>query len=122
MLILLVLLQVKHMFADYYLQTPRMLMGRETYLHLGRAEHAGVHGVGSVIAFVIMGTPVLFTVLIVVAEWIVHFHIDWVKARWSVQKAHKPTDAGFWRAAGVDQAAHQLTYVTMAVAWYFALF
>lgn len=118
MLILLVLLQIKHMFADFYMQTPRMLSGRDTYLHLGRAEHAGVHALGSVIVFVIMGAPVLFTVLVVAAEWVVHFHIDWAKARWSVRKQHTPAQAGFWRAAGLDQACHQLTYIAMAWAWW----
>lgn len=117
MLILLVLLQIKHMFADYYLQTPRMLSGRETYMHLGRAEHAGVHALGSIIVFVIMGAPVFFTLWVVAAEWIVHFHIDWAKASWSVRKKHGPMEAGFWRAAGTDQAGHQLTYIAMAWAW-----
>ena len=117
MLILLVLLQIKHMFADFYMQTPRMLSGRDTYLHLGRAEHAGVHALGSVIVFVIMGAPVGFTLWLVVAEWIVHFHIDWFKARWSMRKQHSPAEAGFWRAAGTDQALHQLTYLAMAWAW-----
>ena len=42
-LILLSLLQVKHMFADYFLQTRKMLEGRGAYLHLGRAQHALVH-------------------------------------------------------------------------------
>ncbi|OWU70595.1 DUF3307 domain-containing protein [Marinibacterium profundimaris] len=117
-LILLVLLQIKHMFADFYLQTPRMLSGRETYVHLGRAEHAGVHALGSMIVFVLMGTPVLLTLLIVAAEWIVHFHIDWAKARWSMCKQHTPSEAGYWRATGADQFGHQLTYLAMAWAWW----
>ena len=117
MLILLVLLQIKHMFADFYLQTPRMLSGRDKYLHFGRAEHAGVHALGSIIVFVLMGAPVLFTFWVVMAEWVVHFHIDWAKACWSVRKKHSPTEAGFWRAAGTDQALHQMTYLAMAWAW-----
>lgn len=117
MLILLVLFQVKHMFADFFLQTPRMLSGREKYLHRGRAEHAGVHAIGSIAVFVLMGAPVFFTLWVVVAEWVIHFHIDWGKARWSMQRQHTPAEAGFWRAAGVDQAGHQLTYIAMAWAW-----
>ncbi len=118
MLILLVLLQIKHMFADFYMQTPRMLSGRETYLHRGRAEHAGVHALGSILVFVIMGAPVLFTILVVLSDWVVLVHLDWAIARWSMRKKHTPAEAGFWRAAGTDQFGHQLTYLAMAWAWW----
>ena len=116
-LILLCLFQVKHMFADYFLQTPKMLQGRCTYLHMGRAQHAGVHVIGSAISLMIVGTPFAALAALLIAEWVVHFHIDWGKARYSTAKAHTPQDAGFWRAAGFDQALHQLTYVAMIWAW-----
>ena len=79
---------------------------------------AGVHALGSMIVFVLMGTPVLLTLLIVAAEWIVHFHIDWAKARRSMCKQHTPSEAGYWRATGADQFGHQLTYLAMAWAWW----
>ncbi|MDK3017191.1 DUF3307 domain-containing protein [Pseudodonghicola flavimaris] len=117
LLILLCLLQIKHMFADYFLQTPRMLSGRGQYLHLGRAEHAGVHALGSVIAFLLVGAPLPFIVVIVILEWILHFHIDFWKARQCDQKQLDPFKPAFWRASGVDQALHQFTYVAMIWAW-----
>ncbi|QBF30701.1 DUF3307 domain-containing protein [Thalassococcus sp. S3] len=116
-LILLCLLQFKHMFADYFLQTPKMLAGRATYFHMGRAQHAGVHAVGSALALVIVGTSLPLLLFLIVAEWIVHFHIDWGKASYSDAKAYTPAQAGFWRAAGFDQALHQLTYIAMVWAW-----
>jgi hypothetical protein len=116
-LLLFCLLQIKHMFADYFLQTPRMLAGRGTYLHLGRAQHAAVHAVGSAIAFALVGTPFLFIPVICLAEWVLHFHIDWGKAKHSERTQLTPTDAGYWRAAGLDQALHQLTYIGMVGAW-----
>lgn len=120
-LILLSLLQVKHMFADYFLQTPKMLEGRGSYLHIGRAQHALVHAAGSVICFVVLGTPVWFIAVICAVEWAIHFHIDWGKATYTASKGHGPTDAGFWRAAGFDQFLHQMTYVGMVGAWVLAL-
>lgn len=116
-LVLLALFQVKHMLADYFLQTQRMLSGRGEYFHIGRAQHAGVHAVGSVLVFAAVGAPPLFILTIVVIEWLVHFNIDWAKARFSETHNLTPAQAGFWRAAGVDQAAHQLTYVAMIWAW-----
>lgn len=117
LLALLILLQTKHMFADYFLQTRMMLDGRETYLHFGRFLHAGIHAVGSLIAFVLVGTSLAFIIPVVLVEWVVHYHIDWMKGRYTAQQKLTPADAAFWRAAGVDQALHQLTYVVMIWAW-----
>lgn len=116
-LILLALLQVKHMFADYYLQTPRMLAGRCRYLHAGRAQHAGVHAGFTALVLAVMGTPWTWIAALCLAEWAVHFHIDWGKARWSEAKGHTPQEAGFWRAAGFDQFLHQASYLALAWAW-----
>ena len=120
-LILLALFQIKHMFADYFLQTPKMLEGRGSYFHMGRAQHALVHAVGSVICLVIIGSPIAFIAIIVALEWVVHFHIDWGKASYSSAKGHTPADAGFWRAAGFDQMLHQMTYIAMTWAWVVAV-
>lgn len=112
-LVLLFLLQIKHLFADFYLQTPRMLRGRAVYVHMGRFQHAGLHGVGSLVAMVLVGVPVGLALVISLIEWAVHFHIDWAKGRWSDYTGHAPDQAGYWRAFGVDQTAHHLTYLVM---------
>lgn len=116
-LLLLCALQIKHMFADFFLQTPKMLSGRCAYVHAGRAQHAGVHVVGSVIVFALFAAPLGFILLLAVLEWIVHFHIDFGKARYSEMKNLNPKQARFWQAMGADQALHQLTYIAMGWAW-----
>ncbi|MFV0513563.1 MAG: DUF3307 domain-containing protein [Jhaorihella sp.] len=116
-LLLFCLLQIKHMFADYFLQTPRMLSGRGQYLHLGRAQHAGVHALGSAVAFLAAGAQFGFVIIIAALEWVVHFNIDWGKAHYCDGKGLGPADAAFWRAAGFDQALHQFTYIAMVSAW-----
>ena len=113
LLILLFLLQVKHMFADFFLQTPRMLAVRGQYAHFGRAQHAAIHAGGSAIALVVLGAPSTFIVVLCVLEWAVHYHIDWAKGVHSERTGHGPDNAVYWRAFGVDQALHQLTYVAM---------
>lgn len=113
---LLILLQAKHLFADFYLQTPRMLRDRGVYLHLGRVQHAGLHALGSLVAMLVFGVPMMLALLVCIAEWVVHFHIDWAKGRWSDHKDHGPDQAGYWRAFGVDQALHQWTYILMVLA------
>lgn len=112
-LVLLFLLQLKHLFADFYLQTARMLRDRSRYVHVGRAQHAGVHALGSIAAMLVCGVGVLPLLLIAAAEWVVHYHIDWAKGIWSDRQGHGPDDASYWRAFGFDQALHQWTYIIM---------
>lgn len=116
-LLLICLLQIKHMFADFFMQTPKMLSGRGEYWHAGRAQHAGVHGLGSLLVFLIMGAPLPFTLIIVALEWVVHFNIDFGKASYSDKKQLTPTQARFWHAVGFDQFLHHMTYVAMTWAW-----
>lgn len=112
-LALLFLLQLKHLFADFYMQTARMLANRARYLHMGRVQHAGLHGVGSLVAMVLVGVPVGLALVVSLIEWAAHFHIDWGKGFWSERMGHSPEDASFWRAFGLDQALHQWTYLVM---------
>jgi len=116
-LLLFCLLQIKHMFADFFMQTPKMLSGRGQYWHMGRAQHAGVHAVMSIPVFAIVGAGPLFIVMLVAAEWVVHFNIDWCKGRICQAQNLDPFKPAFWRITGVDQALHQLTYVAMIWAW-----
>ncbi|MFT6676963.1 MAG: hypothetical protein ACJAVM_003172 [Sulfitobacter sp.] len=116
-LTLLILLEVKHLFADFFMQTPRMLSGRARYAHLGRAQHAGVHALLSFLALMALGGAWGFVVLLCVLELVVHYHIDWLKGLHSEKTGYTPADPGYWRAFGVDQLAHQLTYVAMIWAW-----
>ncbi|MEP2031096.1 MAG: DUF3307 domain-containing protein [Paracoccaceae bacterium] len=120
-LFLLFLFQIKHMFADFFLQTQRMLTDRAEYIHFGRFQHVVIHALGSAIVFLAIMTGPGFILVTVIIEAVVHYHIDWAKGWYSSAANQTPMDAGYWRAMGVDQALHQITYVAMALAWvYFA--
>jgi hypothetical protein len=116
-LLLFAALQIKHLVADFFLQNAKMIQGREKYWHMGRAMHAGIHVFLTAICFALFGTSLLFIFWIVVAEFIVHFHIDWGKARYSVDKQLTPEQPLYWYAMGTDQALHQLTYIAMVWVW-----
>ena len=117
LLILLALLQIKHMFADFFWQTPRMLAHRDRYVHTGRAQHAGLHALGSVLTLLVVGTSLPLILAIILAEWVAHYHIDWGKGLWSERFPYTPADGPYWKAVGVDQALHQLTYLAIAWSW-----
>ena len=105
------------MLGDFFLQTKTMLNGRGQYMHFGRLMHAGVHALLSFVVFMIVGSPLVFVLLLVLAEMIVHFHIDWWKGQLTAKQNLTPAQASYWRATGIDQALHQLTYVAMIWLW-----
>ena len=116
-LVLVGLLQIKHLLADFYFQTLWMLTGRDQYLHLGRTSHAGLHSIFSVIVFALFGTPITWLVILFLLEFVIHFHVDFWKARENVVKGLTPEDAKFWRAMGLDQCIHHLTNLFMVWLW-----
>lgn len=114
LLVGLVLFQVKHYLADFHWQTPWMLSNKGLYGHPGGLAHAGLHGLLTLPVLVVIAPvmPVLFALLIL-AEIAVHYHLDWIKARRMTQRGIHENNPVFWRLLGLDQAAHQLTYIAI---------
>lgn len=123
-LLLLLGLQIKHLFADFFWQTSYMISGKLRYGHPGGLIHAGIHGALSFLVLLALVTVlsidlprgVLALVTLAAVEVFVHYHIDWLKARDGDLRQRQPHDQSFWRAFGVDQAAHHMTYLAM-VGW-----
>ena len=76
-----------------------------------------MHLAGSTLAFLLVGGSAAVIVAILIAEAVIHYHIDWTKDRVVLRYALTPQNRSYWVATGVDQALHQLTYVIMVVAW-----
>ncbi|MEO8667272.1 MAG: DUF3307 domain-containing protein [Bauldia sp.] len=108
------LLELKHFIFDYLVQTPYQFRNKGIYGHPGGFLHAGLQALGTTAAFLAI-TPTLMTgIAIVVGEFIVHYHIDWTKEQWLRRAGYTPTDGAYWRIYGLDQFAHQATYVVIA--------
>ena len=107
-------LEIKHLAFDYVLQTPFQFRNKGTYGHLGGVLHAGMHALGTVPAFFILPPGWPLGILIVVGEFIVHYHVDWSKEQSLRRLKLTTTDAWYWRIYGLDQFAHQATYVVIA--------
>ncbi len=116
-LIICVLLQLKHMLGDFFVQTERMLAGRGAYVHLGRMQHAGVHGVLTFLAFLTVGVSFSLALVLGLLDLICHYHVDWLKGAFSDKTDKGPDTSVFWRAFGVDQLMHQLTYIGLLWLW-----
>lgn len=119
-LLLFLLLQVKHYYADFVIQTYQQTVRKGIYRDLIGISHSLDHIWTTLIALVVfsMFYPVAAStiVLLAVAEGIIHYHIDWTKVHYGCKDLTKPM---FWNQFGMDQLAHQLTYIGMT--WFLLL-
>ncbi|WP_297769233.1 DUF3307 domain-containing protein [uncultured Roseovarius sp.] len=107
----LALFQIKHYLADFRFQTGWMVMNKGRYGHPSGLIHAALHSALSVPIFLWAGLSVWQCLTLGAAELVLHYHIDWGKARIVRLQGIDETDPRFWRYLGLDQALHQMTYL-----------
>jgi Protein of unknown function (DUF3307) len=114
MLLCLAYLAIKHAIADFFLQTKYQWENKGRYGHPGGLLHAAIHTVFSLpIFWMVQPESAQWAALVLAAEFVVHYHCDWIKEQILKQYALTYQDDGFWRALGIDQLVHGLTYVAM---------
>ena len=113
-LILMFALQVKHYYADFVIQTYVQTVRKGIYRDPVGISHSLDHVICSLIALLIASFFVAISMplalLLCLAEGILHYHIDWTKVHFGIKDNTKPL---FWNQFGMDQLAHQLTYLGM---------
>jgi hypothetical protein len=111
---LLLAFQLKHLIADFFLQTAYQYMNKGTYGHPGGLLHSGIHGVLTLLVLLALA-PIGwgFAVIVSLVETVVHYHVDWSKENFVKSKSLNTEQAGFWYALGVDQFVHQITYIAI---------
>ena len=113
--ILLLLLQIKHCYADFVIQTYKQTVHKGIYRDPIGISHSVDHVWTSLVALLVFSffyatNP--FTIMwLCIAEGILHYHIDFVKVKFGSKDQTKPI---FWAQFGLDQLAHQVTYLLMA--------
>lgn len=110
------LFQIKHLVADFILQTGRMVTEKGHYGQFGGVQHAGMHALLTAPILVWLGVGPWMIAGILLAEFAVHYHIDWVKATHARRTGLQPSAKLYWIALGLDQMLHQLTYIAILVA------
>lgn len=119
-LFLFLLLQVKHYYADFVIQSYQQTVRKGIYRDLVGISHSVDHVWSSLVVLFIFSLlhPLSAGTIIVVSvlEGIVHYHIDWLKVHFGTKDITKPL---FWNQFGQDQLAHQITYILMV--WYLLL-
>ena len=108
----LALLLVKHALADFLLQTAYQRATKGIYGALGGLTHSATH--------ILLTAPVLLLfpavtpsrmAAILAAEFVIHYHLDWLKDQAVKRQGWSSHDTPFWWALGLDQLMHGLTYV-----------
>jgi len=115
--ILLVVFQIKHLIADYYLQFPAMYenKGKPLYVDwfMPLFAHAYVHGVMTMsILIVVFSYHINFSMFPVLAAFIdicSHMAID----RWKATQPEGPNTSKFWYNLGIDQMLHHLVGIVI---------
>jgi hypothetical protein len=109
---LLLLFQVKHLIADYYLQLPYMYenKGKPRGWFKPLFDHAVVHATGTMIIvgpyLIVTDYKYSFTVMVILAffDLVTHFIID----RWKATRKGGPNTPEFWQYLGIDQMLHHV--------------
>ena len=112
-LILLVLLQIKHWYVDFVNQNDSEIKSKGIYGDRLGLNHSFKHGMGTTLCVVLATNLwyIPFAIIMGVIDSIVHYHIDWVKSNYGRKDI---TQKVFWIDIGLDQMAHQLTYIGIA--------
>lgn len=119
-LVILLGLQAKHFLFDFAFQSDWQVRNKGHYGHPGGLVHSGLHAAGTLVVMslaAIFGSITIIAALaLAAADFLIHYHIDWIKAQLSRRLQLTPDRHGFWIALGADQAAHQITYVALMAA------
>jgi hypothetical protein len=113
-LIAVLILLIKHLGVDFFLQTAYQYKNKGIYGHPGGILHAGLHAFGTSFLFLYVYPGAALAAQILVGEFIVHYHIDWTKEQVVKRMRLTTEDAAFWWALGVDQFLHGATYIVIA--------
>lgn len=109
-LVALALLQIKHWYIDFVDQSTEEVAGKAIYGNPSGIMHSAKHGFGTYVCLTLV-TGVEFAAMNAIMgliDFVVHYHVDWTKMNYGNRDITTPA---FWNHLGLDQMAHQLTYI-----------
>ncbi len=114
-LVLLLLLQIKHWYADFKIQTYMQTVKKGVWLDPIGVSHSIDHAWTTLVALMVFNlfVPIaaLTIVLIAAGEAVIHYMIDYTKVKYGCKDNTKPQ---FWNQFGLDQLSHQACYLAIA--------
>ena len=112
-LLLLALLQLKHWYIDFVNQTNVEIASKGIYGDSAGLNHSIKHGVGTMLCIILVTgiDHIAFASILAFLDSMIHYHIDWIKSNYGRSNISQKS---FWVDLGLDQMAHQLTYIGIA--------
>jgi len=114
-LLLLLLFQIKHWYADFKIQTYMQTVKKGVWLDPVGMSHTADHIWGTLVILVIYSffytINAVAILCIAFAEGIYHYLVDYTKVKYGCKDNTKPL---FWNQFGLDQLAHQVSYLAIA--------
>ena len=109
-ILILVLLQIKHWYVEFVNQTNVEVASKGIYGDGPGINHSAKQAIGTLLAIVlVVGTPyIAYAAVLAFVDFVLHYHIDWIKMNYGNRDIRTPA---FWNHLGLDQMAHQLTYI-----------
>lgn len=115
LLVVVLFLQTKHLVVDFYLQTPYMYLNKGTFMHPGGLIHAAFHALVTMAGLTSLPLTVAWLLIIGLAEFVIHYAMDWTKVNVCRWKDFHPKTPEFWEWLGLDQYVHQLNYLLTVI-------
>lgn len=100
---------IKHFYVDFVHQTPEHVQFKGVYGHFKGIEHSLWHGFLTAVIFWIWFEPI-WAIFIGLIDFVLHYHIDYVKMQYGERD---PSKKAYWVHFGLDQLAHNLTYIIL---------
>jgi hypothetical protein len=113
LLTFLALIQFKHWYIDFVNQSTEEVHSKAIYGSRLGLWHSIKHGLGTTACICAITGPVglSYALILGTLDSVVHYHVDWAKMNWGDRDIQTPA---FWAHLGLDQMAHQLTYLGIA--------
>jgi len=119
-ILLLVLLQIKHWYADFKIQTYMQTVKKGVWLDPIGMTHTRDHMLASLVVLLLFSfihaIAPLTILMVVTLEGIYHYLVDYTKVKYGSKDNTTPL---YWNQFGLDQMAHQMSYLIMT--WYIIL-
>jgi hypothetical protein len=109
-LAILILLQIKHWYIDFVNQSDDEVAHKGIYLSWRGVKHSLKHGLATAAIFFFF-IEIEGALLLGLIDFVLHYHIDYCKMHYGNRDIKTKA---FWAQLGLDQMAHQLTYIGMA--------
>jgi len=108
------ILMLKHTVADFYLQTSYQYLSKGIYGHPGGLLHSVIHVALTPLVYLVLApSSLLLAAAVALGEFVLHYHVDWLKEQLTHRYEWTAHDPYFWYALGTDQLVHGLTYLAI---------